>query len=239
MDTPTLVYKYQLELDKLDSQDYRDLPLPTKLQLLNKGILIYVKEVYGLDNKYNLGFEGNEKRIDDLQVLVEKQEGDISYVSNSSEDNSFYADFSSLVPNKYLHLIRSFSYADKGSCTDRVLYDQLSTHDELNEVLPDPNSNGSFEWQELPIILSNNKIFAYSDGTFTPKRLHMEYLKYPTKIDIIGYTHINGDASTNKDSELQDYVLEDIISATAQLTKIILGDVMGTQLSNIKINSEI
>lgn len=232
MSTAELVYRYKLEMDKLDSNDFRDLEIPVILMILNRGIMLYVKEVYSIDNKYRLGLEGNQKRIDDLQVLIKKDEPDLSYIQSTQDSKLYLADFSSLVPETYLHLVRSYSFADKDNCTGRLMKNHLTRHDNLNDTLIDPDNNPSFEWQSLPIVISANKIWAYSDGTFTPKTVHIDYLRYPLKVDIAGFTDINGNPSTNQNSELPDYVLQDIVTISAKYTKLILNDPQGAQLSS-------
>jgi hypothetical protein len=226
MSTPEVVYQYKLEVNKLDSQDFIDLPLPTILGVLNKTILGYVNAIHGIDNIYRQGVESFQRRIDDLQVLTINDLPDIIYIN---EGTNIYT---GTLPSNYLHLLRSYSLATKDLCIDRALRNIIYSHDELNDILitKDPFKYPSFEWQELPINISSGKIYAYTDGSFIPTVLHIEYLKIPTEIDIAGYTKIDGTASANVDSELPNYLLQDIITMAARFTKAILQDKEGFSL---------
>lgn len=236
MSTQELVYKYKLEVNKLDSQDFVDLPLPTILTLLNKGILMYVDAVYGVNNIFRQGVESSQRRIDDLQDIIVK---DYSSTYVSSDFNKYYAPLA----DNYLHLLRSWSTADKSSCncTDRKLRNIEYSNDELNDILisKDPNRYPSFEWKELPVNISQDKVWAYTDGTFVPTKCYTTYLKYPNQVDLAGYEHIDGSPSTDVQPDLPDYVLEDVVSLTAQFTKAILDDVQGYQILSKEILSKI
>lgn len=224
--TTEIVYKYKLEVNKLDSQDFVDLPLPTILSIINKGFLLGVNAIYGVDNILRQGIESTQLRIDDLQDLIIK---DYEEAYAPLTNNVFI----STLPDNYLHLLRSWSLADKGICKDRKLKNIEYSNDELNEILisKDPNRYPSFEWQELPINISQNKIWAYvGEAGFTPTKSYSTYLKYPTKIDLAGYEHFDGSPSTNVDSELEDYVIEQFITLIARFTKAILQDAQGYQI---------
>lgn len=226
MDTSTVVYKYKLESNKLDSQDFIDLPLPTILMIINKTILGYVDAIYGINNIFRQGVESFQRRIDDLQVLIVNNLPNITYVN--AGNNIFTGD----LPDNYLHLLRSYSLATKDLCINRALRNIQYSHDELNDILvsKDPYKYPSFEWQEVPINIAQNKVFAYTDSTFTLTKLNIQYLKYPTEIDLVGYTHIDGTASANVNSELEDYLMEDIITLAVRFSKAILQDKESFQL---------
>jgi len=104
--TNELVYRFKLEYDKLDSNDYPDLPLPAILIILNRAIVLYVQKCYGINNTYNIGVEGNQKRMDDLQMLIVKDEPSLTYTQDTLDPLRYVADFSNLTKGKYLHLLR-------------------------------------------------------------------------------------------------------------------------------------
>ncbi len=226
MITAEVVYKYKVTVNKLDSQDFIDLPLPTILDILNKTILGYTDAIYGINNLFRQGVESFQRRIDDLEALVVNDLPNITYISAGNNI------FTGALPDNYLHLLRSYSLATKDLCVDRALRNIQYSHDELNDILvsKDPYKYPSFEWQELPINISSGKIFGYTDGTFTCTELHIEYLKTPTQIDLAGYVHLDGSASADVNSELPDYLLEDIITLAALNTKAIIGDTEGYKL---------
>ena len=66
-------------VDKINSLQ-ADLLLPEEIDLeLNKAQSKFINLKYGINNKYQLGFEGNQKRIDDLRILVSEYEDITTY----------------------------------------------------------------------------------------------------------------------------------------------------------------
>ncbi len=236
--TNELVYRFKLEYDKLDSNDYPDLPLPAILIILNRAIVLYVQKCYGINNTYNIGVEGNQKRMDDLQMLIVKDEPSLTYTQDTLDPLRYVADFSNLTKGKYLHLLRSSSTGNKYKCINSSLYNKQITHDELDEVLIDPNRSPSFEWQEIPVILSDNKIYGYTDGTFSLNKCFIEYLKYPKEIDLQGYIKFDGTNSANIDSELPDYVLQDIVTIGVRIAQGNIGNTEGYKISQNEIQNQ-
>ena len=88
MITAEVVYKYKVEVNKLDSQDFIDLPLPTILDILNKTILGYVDAIYGVNNIYRQGVESFQRRIDDLEALIVNDLPNITYISAGKSGKS-------------------------------------------------------------------------------------------------------------------------------------------------------
>lgn len=237
MTTQELVYLFKLEYDKLDSQDNPDLDIPKIIIILNKAILLYVQGCYGVNMTQLPGFEATQERRDDLQMLVVKDEPLIQYVT-STLPNVYIADISNLQKGSYMHLIRSYSLADNDTCKNVPLYNVDTTHDDLNEVLKDPNRSPSFDWQELPIQIAQDKVWAYTDGTFTPKELKIDYVKYPTKVDLQGYINFNGTQSTNVDSELPEYALQTVVDIAVKIAQGIIKDTEGYQISDANLKTE-
>ena len=62
-------YNFELELDRVASNDRPDF-MPWEIdEYLNKGISTFVKTRYSVSNKLKVGFETNQKRIDELSSL--------------------------------------------------------------------------------------------------------------------------------------------------------------------------
>jgi hypothetical protein len=99
-------------VDKINSLQ-ADLLLPEEIDLeLNKAQAKFINLKYGLNNKYQLGFEGNQKRIDDLRILVSEYEDITTYKEQLF--NNIHVD-SFRLPDDYMYLINSVSrvYIDK------------------------------------------------------------------------------------------------------------------------------
>src|SRR6185503_17811274 len=74
----------------------------------------------------------------------------------------------------------------------------------------------SFEYQETFLTISSDKISIYSDGTFTPTKIYISYLRYPQYIDKEGYIGLNENPSINQDCELEDYLEDELVDLTVE-----------------------
>ena len=62
--TKEAIYRFKLEYDKLDSQDYPKLEIPQILLILNKAQNRVVKNIYSQNNLLKQGAETNQLRKD-------------------------------------------------------------------------------------------------------------------------------------------------------------------------------
>lgn len=227
MSIQELVYKFKLEYDKLDSNDYPKVEIPQIILFLNKSQRITVEKAYNPDDN-GKGFETDQLSIDDLEAIHIKNNPLLAYTLTGSNPNEYSIDLSQLT-YEYLHLTRSYSYGKNDVCGTQILKNIQYTHNELNEVLTDPNRNPNFYWQEIPIVISQNKVFGYTDGTFSLTTGKLEYLRVPTQMDMAGYTHFDGTPSTNVDCEFPDYMQERILSLALMIAKGVVSDQFGVQ----------
>jgi len=99
-------------VDKINSLQ-ADLLLPEEIDLeLNKAQSKFINLKYGINNKYQLGFEGNQKRIDDLRILVSEYE-DITTYKEQLFSNIHVDSFR--LPTDYMYLVNQLArvYTDK------------------------------------------------------------------------------------------------------------------------------
>lgn len=221
IDIKELVYDYKKKLDKLDSQDYPDIPLPVIIRDLNEAQMKIVLTRYSPNNLYRQGFEGSQKRIDELSVLVVPDENLNTVVKIN--DNIYSFDLDNTEEN-YLFLLRANFLVTTGNCTDILLDGINSKTDNLNTILSSPFEQPSIPWRETPYRIADNKIRVYSDGDFKVTKAIIDYLRYPVKVDIIGYTDFDGSSSTNINSELPYFLKDDIVDAAVLLTRLSLKD---------------
>jgi len=226
--TTEAVYRFKLEADKLDSKDAPDIPVPAILIYLNKAQYNIVIDSYTPDNIYRTGIEGNQKRVSDLQTLEVKDEPLL--VTTKVSDTLYTVDLTTLTKGDWLAHLDSYSLGSKGKCSNRILYNEQTTTNELPEVLKDPSRNPSFEWQEVPFLIAEDKLWLYTDGTFIITNVHMDYVRTPSPFDLTGYTKFDGTLSTNSDSELPDYLIADIISMAVKMFKTDIDNQLGVQL---------
>lgn len=208
----SLLYETTNKLNKLSSNIHQQIELEDMLIALNEAQNILIKQKYDPDNAAQIGFEGNSKRYEDLEILVEDpKDHPLTLKLKDKHLNEWVASLSELSP-KYMFYIDSYLIADKGNCKDRVVYvnKDLVRHSDIATLLTNNNYKPSFEYQETFCDISSRHIGIYTDGTFTPKKIFISYLRYPKKIDKEGYTHLDGSPSVNQDCELNDYLKDEL-----------------------------
>lgn len=227
-------YDFKIKFNKLDSNDYRDFQVPEIDWLLNEAQELFLKQRYGINNTTQQGFEGSQKRIDDLRNLVMKN---ISLPASQVVADP--VSYEATLPADYIFAIRVQSIASKPSCSEesKKLICKPTQHDDLSNCLLDPNYNPSFEWGEMPIVygtLSNltadaNRIFGYTDGSFTVTSFILDYLRepkriaFPTGVPGLIYNYPDGSAvATDQDCELPEHTHREIVDIA---TLIAAGDI--------------
>lgn len=215
----SLLYKIDQKLNKLSSNKHQSIALEDKILSLNEAQIKLIKrKVDGLSTSSGIGLDGFRKRYEDLQNLIE--EYDKSPLNLSATDKNIHqwqADLLNLSP-KYLFYVDSYILADKGRCKNRRIRvnQDLAKHADVLLLLDNVHYRPSFEYQETFNTISSDKITIYSDGTFTPTKIYISYLRYPKYIDKEGYVKLDGEVSVNQDCELEDYLEDELVDLTVQ-----------------------
>lgn len=226
-----LHYDLKYKLDKVDSLDTDNI-LPAEIDwILNEAINLFVKQRYDKNNPKKLGFEGNQKRIDDLKTLVIKSPSQQPAVVPVNVGNNTYEVKLSSLNYEYLFLVRLTTKLNKTNCGYKVVSPEESEHDDLNTVLlNDPFRKPSFEWQRVPYVFGRSSttlddqgsIYLYTDGTFTITEVYPEYLKTPNKVSLGGYTYLDGSIATKTECDLPKEAHREIIDiAVNEISRII------------------
>ena len=71
--SPEIFLKVKYRLNKVDTQDYENIPVYNVVEAFNKAQLNVVNRFFGKNNNYKTGVESTKKRIDDLQVLINSE----------------------------------------------------------------------------------------------------------------------------------------------------------------------
>lgn len=222
MNVQEMHYDFKIKFNKLDSNDYRDFQIPEIDWLLNEAQELFLKQRYGINNTSQKGFEGNQKRIDDLRNLVMKN---ISLPGTQviSDPVSYEA----TLPSDYIFAIRVQAIANNATCGDKTLICKPTQHDDLSNCLLDPNYKPSYEWGEMPIVYGTlsantadaNRIFGYTDGSFSVVSFTLDYLREPKRIafpsGVPGGQYIYPDGvttvTTDQDCELPEHAHREIV----------------------------
>ena len=157
-------YDFKSKLNKIDSQQYRNLRIPEIDWVLNEAQELFVKMIAKPRLRNNLGFESSQRSIDDIRsIVVRDYEGVIT-------DNVF------TLPEDYWFYISSKVLMDKGAC-EGVLSNNLNIRQHEDEFEASVFDNSSFEWREVNGVFYNEGIKLFDDGTFINKSLSLNYIK--------------------------------------------------------------
>jgi hypothetical protein len=139
------------------------------------------------------------------------------------------------LPSNYFDHIKTHILASRASCTEKL----LKTHEvkllELESYLGDHFNSPSFDYRETVITFAGNKIQVYKTD-FEVKSVLMTYYRYPVKIDIAGYKHVDGTDSSNVNPELPDEAVREVLDMCALEVQRTFQNVEGFQLSTDRVN---
>jgi hypothetical protein len=215
----SLLYKIDQKLNKLSTNEHQQINLEDKILALNEAQIKLIKQkVDGQNTISGLGLDAFKKRYEDLQSLVvtyNHQPLDLTLMN--AELNQWKANIHQLTP-KYMFYIDSYVIADKGRCKDRKIWinRDLAKHGDLQYCLNNTHYRPSFEYQETFNFLSSDEISIFTDGTFTPKKIYISYMRYPVYINKEGYVMLDGQDSYDQNCELETYLEDELLDLTVQ-----------------------
>jgi hypothetical protein len=194
-----MVYRFKMGLGKLDSKIKTDVAVPKIIIYLNEAMHELVEFDYSVDPRNPLGFEQTQKRIDDLQRL--HVTGEKMLPASSLRD--IYKFNLKGLKEEYLHLTRLEIMANGKVCTNVVLsHSKQVQTDDINVVLANPYRKPSMAWRRAPYRFASDNIEVFTAGEFSITSVYTDYLRYPKPMDIAGYEHFDGSASTDIDCEM-------------------------------------
>lgn len=215
----SLLYKIDQKLNKLSTNEHQQIQLEDKILALNEAQIKLIKQkIDGFSTVSGLGLDSFKKRYEDLQSLV------VTYNHQpltpsilNPELGQWVVKLHDLVP-KYMFYIDSYILADKGRCKDRKIWinRDLAKHGDIQFILNNDHYRPSFEYQETFNFLSSDEMSVFTDGTFTPTKFYVSYLRYPTYIDKEGYIKFDGTPSINENCELELYLEDELLDLTVQ-----------------------
>jgi hypothetical protein len=215
----SLLYKIDQKLNKLSTNEHQQIQLEDKILALNEAQIKLIKQkVDGFSVVSGMGLDSFKKRYEDLQKLViNYSENGLNLELKNPTINQWYTKLDQITP-KYMFYIDSYILADKGECKNRVIWinRDLAKHGDLSLLLNNTHYKPSFEYQETFNFLSSDEISIFTDGTFTPSKIYISYMRYPIYIDKTGYVKFDGTDSTDVDCELEAYLEDELVDLTVQ-----------------------
>jgi hypothetical protein len=216
--TQQLLYKIDMKLNKLASVEHQSIPLEDKILALNEAQIKLIKKKIDYNNNYQLGLDAFKKRYEDLQILVYPNQESIDQFEKATVTkttdkvyDTYQVDITKL-QKQYMLPLDMYAICSKGDCTERpVFLNKVIKHGDISTLMANNHYVPSFEYEESFVVISGNSIMIYTDGTFTVDNLYITYLRYPKKIDSAGYINFDGTDSINQDSELPDYLEDELL----------------------------
>jgi hypothetical protein len=234
IDIKEILYDIDLKLNKIGSNEHQNIELENKIIAVNDAQINLIKSKFSENNVLKTGLDGNQKRYNDLESLIEKDKF-LPLVDDKTPLHSWSANLDLLKPEYMLGIPGSeYILANKGECKNNPLVISQVRHGDINTVLRNSNTSPSFEFQEVPGLITGHRVQIFTDGTFTPTKLHLMYIRYPKKVDFEGYTHFNGALSVIINSELPYYLKEELVDIAVRQLALATENLGAVQASQIK-----
>ena len=156
-------YDFKTKLNKIDSQQYRNLRIPEIDWKLNEAQELFVKMVAKPRLSKALGFETSQRSTDDIRTIV------------VDDYCSTVIDSIGTLPPDYWHFLSGKTLMDKEQCLGFPATIKIRQHDD--EFEKSPFDCSSFEWREVNAVFYEMGLKLYDDGTFINKSYCISYIK--------------------------------------------------------------
>ena len=214
----SLLYKIDQKLNKLSTNEHQQIQLEDKILALNEAQIALIKQKMVPPTPNGEGMDASRKRYEDLQNLIENYEDHpLSLTLVNKQLNKWMSPLSGISPS-YMFYVDAYVLADKGRCLDRKIWinRDLASHGDIQFMLNNVHYKPSFEYQETFTFIASNEIAIFTDGTFTPTKLYLSYIRYPKYIDKVGYVKLDGNASIDEDCKLNYYLEDELVDLTVE-----------------------
>lgn len=216
MTTPEMHYDYKQKLNKIDSEQNTNLVIPEIDWKLNEAQELFIKTIAEPRKHNHLGFEVNQRSIDDIRSLVveAKELTTIPITGNR---------FTISLPTDYLFYVSARALAIREGCQSRDIRITIQQHDDKFES--DPFMYSDFEWRHINGVFNDTGLMVYSDGTFSIQKIYLTYIRKPKYMHnaqgfgISGYTTLTGQVLTGtQNCELPEHTHREIVDLAVLLT---------------------
>lgn len=231
-----LLYGLDTRLNRVATNEHQSIPVEDKILSLQRSQVNLVKKKIGNNNLYRLGLDAFKKRYEDLQTLI-VQEEKVPLEEFQSVYPCYTLDLNKL-EHKYMFLINIDTLCSKGTCLNRLVsVSHIVKHADLPIYIQNSNYTPSFEYQSTIAVTSQNKVYIYTDGSFTPNEAYITYMRYPRPIDIEGYIDFDGNPSITQDCELNDYLEDELLDLSEQDLAMNTSNVSSLQNTQLRLNT--
>lgn len=160
--------KIDIRLNKGASSDYDNIWSYVKQEAFNKAVNEWIRRQYRGNNISREGDEETTARVDDLQVLLKKDNLTI-------RDKGVFVE-SNKLPSDYLYFKRLTPYVSKGNCNSVTMKSHLREEANVDDLLP---SLPSFKFEETFHTIIGNKLHIYHNKDFKIDKIELTYYRKP------------------------------------------------------------
>jgi hypothetical protein len=237
IDVKELLYDIDLKLNKIGSNEHQNIELENKIIALNDAQINLIKTKFSGNNTFKIGLDGFQKRYNDLETLIVKDKF-LDLKDDVTPLKSWSCDLEKLDPTYMLGIPGTeYFLANKGSCKDHIMEVLQIKHGDINRALGNSNTKPSFEWQQAPGTISSHRWQIYTDGSFTPTKFYLWYVRYPVPVDFEGYSHLDGTASQTVNCELPYFLKEEIVDIAVRNLALFTENQSAAQTAQLKIQN--
>lgn len=235
-------YDFKKKLNKVDSQQHRNLLIPEIDWVLNEAQMLFINMIAQPRNHGVGGFEKSLRNTHDLQSLVRVK--DLAKLGTLPQDQGLLKEYYHwiVLPDDYLYFISAKAKTEKKGCKDRWATIYIRQHDD--EFEKSPFDQSSFEWRTVNATFETltlddkpdkkrkyvNSLKLYTDGTFVVNSANITYLKEPRRIYFADglstkeYKLPSGELlKGSSDCELPEHTHSAIVDLAVQITSGELG----------------
>lgn len=160
-------YDFKKKLNKVDSQQNRNLLVPEIDWALNEAQELFIKWIAEPRTRSHFGVEKSQRTIDDIRTLVKSE-------SITITDNKV------VLPIDYMFYLKAEVLMNKTTCGDRKARLVIRQHNDKFEESPFDCS--SYEWKVVNGLFTDGNIQLFDDGSFTNTSIELSYIKKPKYI---------------------------------------------------------
>ena len=209
-------YDFKQKINKIDSQQYRNLKVPEIDWKINEAIELFIKIVAEPKFATKLGFETSQRVIDDIRTLVVNSEELVEF--SKDEDTATFT-----IPDTYFDFVGIDKLLMKsGSC--EVKADKVFVRQHDDDFQDSPFDRSNFLWREANVRFYNEGIKVFTSGEFTVEGLYLNYIKQPASVnnceDFVGgqYKTLAGVVlSTSVDCDLPVHTHREVVDIAVMI----------------------
>lgn len=168
MDIKGMHYDVKTKLNKVDSEQYKNLRIPEIDWALNEAAEIFVKLIAQPRKRSHLGFEINQRSRDDIRTIVKNSEINVLAGSNP--------EFISIpLPEDYMFYVSAELLIEKEGCGTRKV---SATVRQFDDKFQDNSFyESSFEWRGANVNFRGNNMVVHTKGDFEVRKLYLTYIR--------------------------------------------------------------